>query len=90
MKNEQVSIDAIIDLQVSHGLNANIIEELVIESTDWKRLFEELTFVLDFFIINVLQVVVNESISIRPEALRRDNNEPMGEFFFLARRRNGL
>jgi len=40
VENEQVSVNTIVDLQISHSLDANVVKEFVIESTDWETLFK--------------------------------------------------
>ena len=67
MENEQVTVNATVEFQISHSLNADIVKEFVIESLDRQIFFPNLAFVFDFFIIDVLQIVVDETVSKCPE-----------------------
>ena len=74
MENEQVTVYATVEFQISHGLDTDIVKEFIIKSLDWKIFFTNLAFVFDFFIINVLQIVVDETVTKCPEISWWDDN----------------
>lgn len=90
MEDKQVTIRATVEFKVSHCLNADVIEELVVECLEGKVFFPDLALVLHLLVINVLEVVVDEAVAVGPEVRWGDDNEAMSELLFLAWRRYRL
>ena len=90
MEDYQVAVDTIVDLQVFHGLNTQVVEVIVVEGVHRQAFFLDLALIFYFFVIDVLHVVTDESVAISPEALFRNADQAVHKFLLLARRRDYL